>query len=126
MWLFCLSVLAEVAVQLEDREAAEVLYRLLLPYAEVNVLASGEVAIGPVERFLGILGASTGRDEEAAEHFENAIAMTARMNARPWLAHTHHDYAHMLLARGKPGDGDRARELLGDSVAAFQELGIRR
>ena len=52
--------------------------------------------------------------------------MTARMNARPWLAHTQHDYAQMLLARGKPGDAERARELLGDSVAAFQQLGIRR
>ena len=125
-WLFCLSVLAEVAVLLENLDAADVLYRLLLPYAEVNVLAAGEVAIGPVGRFLGILGARIGRDEEAAEHFETAIAMTARMNARPWLAHTQHDYAQMLLARGKPGDAERARELLGDSVAAFQQLGIRR
>jgi hypothetical protein len=24
------------------------------------------------------------------------------MGARPWLAHTQHDYARMLLARGRP------------------------
>ena len=82
-WLFCLSILSDVAVYLNDRDSAAVLYRLLLPYAEVNVLAAGEVAIGPVERFLGILAATTGRDDEAAGHFQNAIAITARMDARP-------------------------------------------
>jgi predicted ATPase len=125
-WLFCLSILAEVAVYLEDRDAAVVLYRLLEPYAEVNVLAAGEVAIGPVERFLGILATTTGRSEEAAGHFQNAIAMTARMDARPWLAHAQHDYARMLLERDKPGDRESARDLLGGCVAAFRELGMDR
>ena len=123
-WLFCLSILSDVAVYLDDRDAAAVLYRLLLPYAEVNVLAAGEVAIGPVERFLGILAATTGRNEEAAGHFQNAIAITARMDARPWLAHTQHEYARMLLARHKPGDVESAHELLEECVSAYRELGM--
>jgi tetratricopeptide (TPR) repeat protein len=125
-WLFCLSILAEVAVYLEDLDAAAVLYRLLRPYAEVNVLASGEVAIGPVERFLGVLAAANGRTEEAAAHFDNAIAITARMDARPWLAHSQHEYARMLLARGGPADRDRAAELLTACVSTFRELGMDR
>ena len=44
------------------------------------------------------------RWEEAAQHFEDALAMNARMGARPWLAHTQHEYAVMLLARDQPGD----------------------
>ena len=102
------------------------LYRLLRPYAEVNVLAAGEVAVGPVERFLGILATATGRTEQAAGHFENAIAITARMDARPWLAHAQYEYARMLLARGTPGDRESAQDLLRTCVVAFRELGMDR
>ena len=125
-WLFCLSILAEVAVYLDDRSAASVLYRLLRPYAEVNVLAAGEVAVGPVERFLGMLATATGRTEQAARHFENAIAITARMDARPWLAHAQYEYARMLLARGAPGDRESAHDLLRACASAFRELGMDR
>ena len=125
-WLFCLSILAEVAVYLDDRSAASVLYRLLRPYAEVNVLAAGEVAVGPVERFLGMLATATGRTEQAAGHFENAIAITARMDARPWLAHAQYEYARMLLARGAPGDRESAHDLLRACASAFRELGMDR
>ena len=125
-WLFCLSILAEVAVYLDDRSAASVLYRLLQPYAEVNVLAAGEVAVGPVERFLGMLATATGRTEQAAGHFENAIAITARMDARPWLAHAQYEYARMLLARGAPGDRESAHDLLRACASAFRELGMDR
>ena len=123
-WLFCLSVLSEVAAHLDDRDRAATIYRLLRPYAHVNVLAAGEVAVGPVERFLGILAAATDRPAEAAEHFENAIVMTARMDARPWLAHTQHDYARVLLARDEPGDAAAAAELLAESASTYRELGI--
>ena len=85
----------------DDRDRAAVLYRLLSPYARVNALAAGEVALGPVARYLGILAATTGRRDEAAAHFEDAIAITARVGARPLLAHAQYDYARML------GDGDR-------------------
>ena len=54
-WLFCLCLLAEVAAGLDDRGAAEVLYGLLAPYSGVNAMAAGEVMVGPVARFLGIL-----------------------------------------------------------------------
>ena len=125
-WLFCLALLAEVAVALGDAGAATELYRQLLPYARVNAMAAGEVAIGPVARFLGILAAATGRPEAAAGHFEDAIAMTARLAARPWLAHAQDGYARALLARGGPGDRDRARELLSACTATYRELGMDR
>jgi hypothetical protein len=123
-WLFCLSLLAEVAARLDDRERAAVLYRLLEPYARVNAMAAGEAAIGPVARYLGILATTTARWPEAAAHFEDAIAINARLGARPWLAHTRHDYARMLLARDRPGDASRALELLDAAVASYRELGM--
>ena len=41
------------------RTRAAVLYRLLAPYARVNAMAAGEVALGPVARYLGILATTT-------------------------------------------------------------------
>jgi hypothetical protein len=58
-WLFCLALLAEVAAHLDDQARAALLYRLLGPYARVNAMAAGEVALGPVARYLGILAATT-------------------------------------------------------------------
>ena len=46
------------------------------------------------------------------------------MGARPWLAHTQHDYARMLLARDAPGDRERAELLLSEALATYRELGM--
>ena len=118
-------------VPARPRPRPTVLYRLLAPYARVNAMAAGEVALGPVARYLGILATTTSRWDEAAAHFEDAIAMNARMGARPWLAHTQHDYARMLLARDRPGDNARARELVAEggldlSRAGHGQLGASR
>jgi hypothetical protein len=64
------------------------------------------------------------RWNDAVQHFEAAMAMNARMGARPWLAHTKHDYARMLLARDEPGDARRAEELLDEAGAIYRELGM--
>ena len=124
-WLFCLSVLAEVAAYLQDRDRAAILHRQLLPYAWLNAAATGDFAIGSVARYLGLLATTMGHWNEAAQHFEDALAMNERMGARPWLAHTQHDYARTLLARDEPGDRERAQELLHQALATYRELGIR-
>ena len=123
-WLFCLSVLAEVAAYLQDRDRAAILHRQLLPYAWLNAVATGDFAIGSVARYLGLLATTMGHWNEAAQHFEDALAMNERMGARPWLAHTQHDYARTLLARDEPGDRERAQELLHQALATYRELGI--
>jgi tetratricopeptide (TPR) repeat protein len=123
-WLFNLSILAEVSTRLEDGHRAEALYALLLPYARMNAQVTAEIAIGSVARYLGILAATMERLDDAAGHFEDAIATNERMGARPWLAHTQHDYARTLLARGAAGDGQRATELLADARRTAEELGM--
>ncbi len=125
-WLFCLCLLAEAAAALGDVAAAELLYGRLRPYVRVNAMAAGEVSIGPVARFAGILAAATGRPDVAAGHFEIALEIDDRMGARPWLAHTQHEYALVLRERGAPGDDARARELLAACRATYRELGIVR
>lgn len=50
--------------------------------------------------------------------------MNTRMGARPWLAHTQDDYARMLLDRDRPGDRERAQELLNQALSTYCELGM--
>ena len=50
-------------------------------------------------------------------HFEAALRLNRRMQAPTWLAHTQYEYARMLLARRRPGDADRASDLLLASAA---------
>ncbi len=123
-WLFCLSILAEVAAYLDDRERAAVLYRLLEPYGHLNAMASGEVAIGAVARPLGILATTIGDTDAAERHFEQALELNAAAQARPWHAHTQSAYAHMLLARARPADAERSRELTAAAASTYRELGI--
>jgi hypothetical protein len=44
------------------------------------------------------------------------------MGARTWVAHTEHDYARMLVARGGPGDRERALELTRSSLKGYRNL----
>jgi DNA-binding SARP family transcriptional activator len=124
-WEVSLCLLAEVAAGLGERERAATLYELLLPYADRVAVGYPEISLGSVSRFLGIAASTTGRFDEAARHFEDALAMNERIGARPWLARTQDDYAQMLLARGDPGDEEKARSLLDGARATYRELGMR-
>ena len=121
-WLFCMSVLSEVAALLGDREQARTLHTLLAPHRHLNAVAAGEIALGSVARYLGILASATSRWDAAEKDFGDALAMNRRMGARPWVAHTQEDYARMLLARGETGDAEKAEQLLHDAIATYREL----
>jgi tetratricopeptide (TPR) repeat protein len=123
-WLFCMSILSEVAAQLDDRERTTMLHTLLAPYGHLNAIAAGEIALGSVARYLGILASATSRWDAAEKDFEDALAMNRRMGARPWVAHTQEDYARMLLARGEAADAEKAEQLLHDALATYRELGM--
>jgi tetratricopeptide (TPR) repeat protein len=124
-WSTSLALLAEVCAFVGDAEHAASLYRLLEPYGGCSlVLGPGLVTSGSASRHLGLLATTMGRYDQAARHFEVALAANARMPVRPALARTQHDYAAMLIARGGPGDRRRALELLDAAVATARELGM--
>ena len=50
--------------------------------------------------------------------------MNERMDLRPWLAYTQHDYAHLLLARAEADDRERAVELHASANALYRKLGM--
>jgi hypothetical protein len=120
-----LSYLAEVCSRLDDRDNAQRLYELMLPYRDLAiVVGQSTICCGAAARHLGILSA-TMRDWSSAEaHFEAALEMDERMKAWPWLAHTRFEYAQAMLARGRKQDKTRAGELRSMAMAAAERLGM--
>jgi tetratricopeptide (TPR) repeat protein len=126
VWLGTMTYLVDVCTFLDDRSRADTLYKILLPFAERNVIVSNAAACyGSLSRYLGALATTLERWDDAARHFEEALAMNARMGARVWLAHTQQQYAAMLLARHQSGDRDKAAALLEAALATTRELGMR-
>jgi tetratricopeptide (TPR) repeat protein len=123
-WLYGMSLLAETCALLGDIDAAPVLYRLLLPYAALNAVDVTEGFAGSTSRYLGLLAATMSRLDDAARHFEDALAMNESMGILPWLAHTRRDFARTLLERDGPGDRERAHELVRSAVATYRALGM--
>jgi tetratricopeptide (TPR) repeat protein len=125
LWVATLAYLSEVCAYLGDTERAATLYQLMLPYDGRAVVLGGATAcFGAVGRFLGMLAATRSDWETAEWHFHGALALDARMEAWPWLAHSQYEFAAMLLERGCPADRERADHLLGDSARAAQKLGM--
>jgi hypothetical protein len=46
------------------------------------------------------------------------------MGARPWLAHTYHDYARLSLARETPDGRAQAQRLLVGAIELYEALGM--
>jgi len=125
-WLATMSILSTLCVFIHDRDRAVRIYDLMLPYADrIAMVGWTEVCYGSVSRYLGNLAALMGRDDDAQRHYEAAIAVNARLGARGWLAHTQHEYAAMLLKRGRDQDRARANALNDQALAAADLLGMR-
>jgi class 3 adenylate cyclase/tetratricopeptide (TPR) repeat protein len=125
-WLGTMTYLVDVCTFLEDRARAATLYQILKPFDGANVVVGSGIAChGALSRYLGALATVLERWDDAVRHFDDALAMNARMNALPWLAHTQERYAAMLLARGDSGDRDKAAALLDEALATARELGMR-
>jgi tetratricopeptide (TPR) repeat protein len=100
-----------------------VLYEELAPYAGQCVVIT-TACLGSVSRSLGQLAAVLERFDDAERHFDQALQINERIRSPLWVAHTKRDYALMLLRRDGPGDRARARALLGEALAAANELGL--
>lgn len=125
MWVTCMAYLTEVCAFLGDERRAAILYQALLPYARRNILVGTTVAcFGAACRYLGMLAATMQRWEESGRYFADGIEMNARLGAKPWLAHTQHQYALMLLSRRQAGDHQRAAAFLNEALVIGRELGM--
>ena len=124
LWLASLTYLADACAALGDRDIAALVYPELEPLAGANVMIGHLVAFyGAADRYLGMLAATLGEPERAAEHFERALELNRRMGASTWLAHTAYEYARLLHARGE-GGGERSAALLGEATALAERIGM--
>lgn len=118
-WMTVVALLSEVCAMLGDGSRAAILYDLLLPYREANVIIGlAAVCLGSVEGLLGKLSWTAGRDRAAAAHFERALEANSSLRAPVALAHTQLDYARAL------GPGARATELITAAARTADDLGL--
>jgi DNA-binding CsgD family transcriptional regulator len=124
LWLASLSYLTDACSAVGDEKTAALVYPELQPHAGTNVMIGyGVACYGSADRHLGMLAATLGEWQLAERHFEEAMALNARMGAHTWVAHTAYEYGRMLLARGD-GDGGRARQLLAQAAALAEQIGM--
>jgi tetratricopeptide (TPR) repeat protein len=122
-----LSYWAEVAIAVEDKTSADLIYDLLRDYRDMTITVGlVTVCYGSAARFLGMLAAALDKREVAADHFEHALDMDGALGARPWLAHTRAEYAALLRRRGDRASIERAEILAQKAMTTAVELGMAR
>ena len=84
IWLVTLFGAVLAADLLQDADIADEAYELLLPYAELPSAASfGITCMGSTHYPLGIAASTSGRSEQAVEHFEQGIVANEALAHRP-------------------------------------------
>ena len=122
-WMAAMALIGQATAILGDEKRSGWLYEELLPYEGLVVaVARGTACGGPVDRILGVLAATLGRDDDAERHLRTALDISARMGDVPWLAMARVDLAEVLL-RG--GERQEAIDLLTESLSASREMGAR-
>ncbi len=112
--MICL-VLAALA--LGDQMRARRLYSGLLAF-------QGQHYLFLVDRVLGMIAALNGQWEAATMHLAAAEATARREGLQPELARTLLALADVEVRRGGRGSAKRARDLLEEALALFQELSM--
>ncbi len=123
-FLACFAALAELCASFGDTSRANELLRILEPYARLNAVFGPLAGYGSVARYLGLLAATASRFAEAAQYFEQALAMNYQIDARTFAAYTRADYASMLLKRGTRADLTKASRLLAGLQEYAEAIGM--
>ncbi len=115
------ATLALIAVQEGDVTAAEEQHAALkshrgvmLPYFTISA-----------DRLLGLLAQTLGKLDDAASHFEDALAFCRKAGYRPELAWSLHDYAEALLQANGSTAREEVASLLEEASSISTELGMK-
>ena len=116
-WMVVTALAADLAHAFDDAPRAAVLYDLLTPFADANVVIGlGAVCLGATSRYLGRLALTLGRHDDAVAHLRHAVDANGSLQAAVELAHSWVDLADAL------GAGGEAVELLERAETAAAEL----
>jgi tetratricopeptide (TPR) repeat protein len=122
-WMLTVPYCAVVCAQLGDRPRARLLFDLLAPCAS-EVMFGAFLAAGAKAHYLALLATTLGDFDEAERRFSDAATIHERIGAPHWLARTRLEWARMLLRRDRPGDTQRAQDLLGQALTIARERNL--
>lgn len=123
VFLISCSSTARVAAAVGALEAAEVAYHHAAPF-DGQLPFAGTLWEYPVGVGVGAAAAALGWYDRADQHFARAHDLCERAGAKTYLAAAQIHWAEMLVQRGAPGDGERARDLAARAHAASVQLGL--
>jgi DNA-binding CsgD family transcriptional regulator len=132
-WAGTLSIIGVSATLLGDADAAERVYRRLLPSAGYyDGDGSGTIfSTGSIARAVGELALVAGRVDEAVGLFADAVIANRRLGARPFVALSRLGWARALRRRAtdasltairSPADLNLAADLTRQAAAEFRRL----
>jgi hypothetical protein len=119
-WLPAMCMLAEAAAALGDARAAAALAAELTPHADRNAQIGFAVILGPVQLFVAMTAATTGRVDEAEGRFRAAIERSAALGTLTAEVHARCAYGEFLLAH----EDDRSTDQLQQALAIAEQLGM--
>lgn len=121
-WTPAVVGLADLVARLRDPEKAALLYEAMEPWAELHSVTPGPILYGgPVSRSLGLMALVQNEPEIAAGHFEQAIAQSDALGARPMMARSQLASGQVLRRLGRAADAERP---LRQAVAGAAEIGL--
>ncbi len=120
MFVANLVYCAETCCVLGDRAHAEVLYGLLLPYAEQTANHPRALCFGSARLFLARLASTAGDAAAAHAHFEAALQRNRAMAAWPFVARTLYHYGAFVFE----SDVEQGRALLTEGEQVGARLGM--
>jgi DNA-binding SARP family transcriptional activator len=124
-WLVTMSGIVEAASFLGDARTAGQAYELLLPFADLPVLASlGVACFGSTQRTLGVAALATGHAERAVTHLSAAIQANLALGHWPAVVRSRERYAQALTLRAGPGDAVLAEQERATAAEEAAALGM--
>ncbi len=124
-WFDGVGSCARVAWELGLADHAARLFELLLPHSD-QTPRNGLILQPTVAQHLGALAALLAPYDEAEAHFVQAREITERGRIKTFNADNNLWWGQMLLQRGRPGDTERARDLLEKARSASTQNGYGR
>ena len=127
LWLQSHAIRIHVAVRLGVLEDLPPLLATMELHRGRHVASGGGALTydGPVELWLGIGAAALGHLDDAARDLAAAADISRRSGTPAFAVHAGVERALALLARGKPGDAQQARDLLDAARPDAERLGMR-
>ena len=127
-WGFPLALrhLAEACARLGDRAAAQQLEPLVVPYSGLLLVPYHGIHVeAAADRAWAQLAMTQGRLDEAEALYRRALELEEGFGAPVLAARTRYWWARAMAEHPKPGDAERARALVADSLAAARRIGMR-